>query len=398
MNAQEKQQSILEAALATASSIADGKIADEAAREILNNHHEQQLQQQAGEGEAGASSTDQSENMCHRHLTAQEPSHAESFEHHHQHEHDVNVLYSDTNTATQQQNIEPSVYDTAIEAAKASYNIAPYDTTGTVTTDGGAAMTDALIGEYFNTTDVKDGQQSMVTDNKVLCHDHSHAHVDHAVDASADVIHPAPIQGFNHIQYQEQQVVQKQQLLHPVPQPQTLPTQPIIPITQKQIPAAPQLITVGIHQPNLPPLAPANFAAAQTNLISTTTRDNIDAIRARKEMDTVVKEQSEVNKALEYAEHEFQRAQELLEKAKANKVLVDERVNNAANALIDGLLKENTRWNTMYAKLVNFKEKEGHCDVARNPYRYSSKKAKRDKESLDQSELVALGTWVGQNR
>ena len=397
MNNQEKQQSILEAALATASSIADGEVA--AAAQIMLNYQQQHQdpQQQAGGGEVGASSIDQHDYPYDQELTAQGASHAENFEHHHQHEHDVNqVFYSeDTNTAMQQQNIEPSVYDTAIEAAKESYNIPPYETAGTLTTDGGTAVTDALIGEYFNinTTDVKERQQSMVTDSEVQYHDHSHAHVDHALDTSADVNHPAPIQGFNHIQYQEQQVVQVQQPLHPVPQPQTLPTQHMISHGQP-------IHELGI--PNLPPLANTNFADATTNSISTTTRDNIDAIRARKEMDALVQQQSEVNKALKYAEHEFQRAQELLEKAKANKVLVDERVNDAANTLTDGLLKEHSNWNTMYAKLVKFKEKEGHCDVARNPYRSSSKKAKRDKDSLVQNELqtelVALGTWVGQNR
>jgi hypothetical protein len=334
--------------------------------------------------------------------------HAENYEHHHQHEHEVfhseTLLGQHQNHASQAavpttikevtyQTYPSSVYETAIEAAKPSYNMMPFDGNANDAIQNNDAV-NALIGEYF-------GQNSEAKEDDQLtaAHDHSHAHTEHAVltDARAsdnlNSIHePAPVHGFNYVQPPDIQQIQPNIQANPRQQPQ-----PNFSSEEKQSTSTIQLATTGIQHPVLPPMT-TTFAETATDLISTTTRDNIDGIRARREMNAILKEQSDADIAVRHAEEEFERAKEALEKAKADKVRMEEKVCTIANTLVDSLLKENTRWNNMYAKLVRFKEKEGHCDVMRNPYRSSTKRVKRDKESMEQNELISLGTWVGQNR
>lgn len=320
-------------------------------------------------------------------------SHAENYEHHHQHEH--GSFHSTENSNAQQQahayQTYPSVYETALEAAKPSYNILPYDTTNnsTASESQNNDAVNALIGEYFGqTTDSKVTQQ----DNG-QAHDHSHAHSEHNLaEAPADicVARVAPVHGFHHVQQPETESQVINQLQQAWYQSQQRPE-------QNTAAARNQLASTGIQHPALPPMS-KTLQQTAADPMSTTARDNIDAIRARSEMIVVLKDQTEAEYEVQRAEEELQRAKDKFEKAKANKASADEKVLKAADSLADGLLKENTRWNSMYFKLLEFKEKYGHCDVSRNPYRSSTKRMKRDKESNEQNELIALGTWVGQTR
>ena len=341
-------------------------------------------------------------------------SHAENYEHHHQHEHDL--FYSENeNVATAQQQhvpaapadlhgvtyqIYPSVYETAIEAAKPSYNIMPYEPSRTDNNDTqNNDAVNALIGEYFGhtTTETKQSQQPLTVQDAGDAHDHSHDHTEHAGSeespANANKDHQQIGHGFSlqsiQLQKPEHSVQipgQQNQLFNQLQKPKQNSTQT-------------QLAVTGIQHPTLPSITETNLTqVAATNLISATTRSNIDGIRARQEMNAILKEQKDAEDAVKHAEEVLQRAKDNLEAAKRNKILADDRVCTAAEELTDGLLKENTRWNKMYARLVEFKEKEGHCDVLRNPYRGMAKRMKRDKDSFEQNELIALGTWVGQNR
>lgn len=252
----------------------------------------------------------------------------------------------------------PSEYETALEAAKHSYNILPTSTNTNVAEAQNMDVVNVLIGEYFGQNE----GESIVAEAG-MHHDHSHAHTEHSVAQPADL-------------KTIQQEVQ--------PEQQTAPAQNV---------AASE-----IQPPALPPIIPEASQQIATDLISATTRDNVAAIRSRREMNAILQERTNAEEAVKRATEELQRAQDNLEKAKAKKAQADEQVLKTADALTDGLLKESTKWNNMYAKLLLFKEKYGHCDVTRNPYRSSSKKWMRDKQSAEQNDLIALGTWVGQNR
>lgn len=337
-------------------------------------------------------------------------SHAENYAHNHQHEHDTYFLAANTTQHQAAQTMNeyqtyPAVYETALEAAKPSYNIMTFNApTNTVDTQNVDAV-NALIGEYFGqTSDNKQSQQAFDAQNGTHAHDHSHDHTGHslvAAPAAINLAYPTPVHGFNFVQpettnspqsnqEQKDQVDQQTELVTKLQQAWEQSK-------QQSEQTAIQLATAGIQHPTLPPM-PKTLQQTATNLLSNTTGDNADGIQARREMNAVLKEQTKAEQEVQCAEEELRRAKENLEKAKANKALADEQVCKAADSLTDALLKENTRWNKMYAKLVDFKEKHGHCDVSRNPYRSSTKRAKRDKDSAEQNELVALGTWVGQNR
>ena len=348
-------------------------------------------------------------------------SHAENYEHHHQHEHDVFYSENENVATTQQQNVPathennhgvafqiyPSVYETAMEAAKPSYNIMPYEparTHNTFTRDGGMSITDtqnndavnALIGEYFGQT-ASETKQPLASEDVVKAHDHSHAHIKHATPEKAPYnmnnINQRIGHGFTVQSTQSQKQKNPVHILEKQDQRLNQLQKPKLNSTQAELAVA------GIQHPSLPSATCTNTTqVAATNLISATTHCNVDGIRARQEMNAILKQQTDADCSVKQAEEVLQHAKNNLEAAKRNKVLADERVCTAAEELTDGLLKENTRWNKMYAKLVDFKKREGHCDVLRNPYRGAAKRMKRDKECFEQNELIALGTWVGQNR
>jgi hypothetical protein len=175
-------------------------------------------------------------------------------------------------------------------------------------------------------------------------------------------------------------------------------------LTQQSHPLIGQFQQYQIQVPNQlagvqhPASAATTNLSQQTTNIGTSISHDVDPIHARRAMNDLLKEQSEVNDEVRRAEEEVRRAKALLEKATMNKALMDERVRVTADSLTDSLLKENTRWNLMYEKLRAFKEKHGHCDVSRNPYRSVAKRTKRNKDSSEQNDIIALGTWVGQVR
>ena len=315
-----------------------------------------------------------------------------NYEQHHQHGHDITHGFYSTEQNTEQSTIAtavegvsyqtyPSEYETAIEAAKPSYNILPYDTTGTSTQNNDAV--NALIGEYFSQNSEAKENESLTPPEQTL--------------EDAPVAEPAlaPINGYNYVQQQQSQM--------PALQHQTQLAQNMLAAQnqfhqQTKLGATLAPTVRGAQRPFLPPIAITDQQQITDRLINATVPESIDVTRDRQAMDAILKEQSEANDAVKRVEDELQRVKEALEKAKAKKRSVDERVSETADSLTDSLLKEDTKWNNMYKKLVEFREKEGHCDVMRNPYRSFAKRMKRDRESLKQNELVALGTWVGQNR
>ena len=97
------------------------------------------------------------------------------------------------------------------------------------------------------------------------------------------------------------------------------------------------------------------------------------------------------------AEQDLIRAQQRLENAKRNKDVMDAQVNEIAEKLTDSLLKENTRWNSMYEKMMEYKAKYGHCDIKRNPMRTSKSRKEITAGLEDLGILSALGSWTGKN-
>lgn len=362
----------------------------------MDLHHEQQQQQQAGPNVeqlvealaavAGHQLSQQTNNAIERELLNY-PTLVLQQQQQQQHEHNLPAQGSHQHGAlhtAETTNIpatiapingyqtHPSVYETALEAVKHSYNILPTNTNTSVAETQNNDMVNALIGEYF-------GQNE--SESIGVHHDHSQAHTEHSIDVSVPADSktlPEQVHGFNHVNtsYQLNQPVQ--QLPAAIQQEQTAPVQNM---------AASQHI-----------ISEASQQKIAIDLVSTTTRDNVDSIRSRREMNAILQERTKAEEAVKLATEELQRARNNLEKAKDKKAQVDEQVIQTANALTDGLLKENSKWNDMYSKLVNFKEKYGHCDVTRNPYRSSSKQKMRDKESAEQNELITLGTWVGRTR
>lgn len=157
------------------------------------------------------------------------------------------------------------------------------------------------------------------------------------------------------------------------------------------------------HQP---PTTQQSFVS-DTPMLNTTLVANLalasqdpEASHARQAMNALLKQQSNANLEIIRAEEDLKRAQERLDAAQQNRVTIDERIIAGAESLTDALLKENTRWNAMYRKLVAYKEQYGHCDVQRNPFRVDNggKKVKRRQHDAESSEQLSLGTWVGQIR
>ena len=60
--------------------------------------------------------------------------------------------------------------------------------------------------------------------------------------------------------------------------------------------------------------------------------------------------------------------------------------------------EENTRWNSMYKKMMEYKAKYGHCDIKRNPMRTSKSRKEVTTGLEDLGVLSALGSWTGQVR
>ncbi|KAL7488500.1 hypothetical protein ACHAW6_014094 [Cyclotella cf. meneghiniana] len=342
-------------------------------------------------------------------------SHAENYEHHHQHEHDVFYSYGG-NAAGQHHGDDDTeripftignytdVYETAIEAVKPAYNILHYGTAGNTEAhsdevahmDNSSHNVDAvnsLIGAYFDqSAEVREG--SSITAAEEHAHAHSHACTQHTIAAEnggADSNKPNQPTQLPEFNYDAQQ--RNQAMNHML----TQQSYPLIgqfqPFQKYQIQVPTQL--AGVH--HSASLATTNLSQPTTNTGTSISHD-LDPIDARRAMNDLLKEQSEVNDEVTRAEEEVRRAKALLEKATMNKALMDERVRVTADTLTDSLLKENTRWNLMYEKLRAFKEKHGHCDVSRNPYRSVAKRTKRNKDSSEQNDIIALGTWVGQVR
>ncbi|KAL7522091.1 hypothetical protein ACHAWX_006899 [Stephanocyclus meneghinianus] len=339
-------------------------------------------------------------------------SHAEDYEHHHQHEHDVFYSYGG-NAAGQHHGDDDTVrisfpvgnytdvYETAIEAVKPAYNILHYGTADNTEAhsdevahmDNSSHNVDAvnsLIGAYFDqSAEVREG--SSITAAEEHAHAHSHACTQHTIapeNGGADSNKPNQPTQLPEFNYDAQQ--RNQAMNHML----TQQSYPLIGQFQKyQIQVPTQL--AGVH--HSASLAMTNLSQPTTNTGTSISHD-LDPIDARRAMNDLLKEQSQVNDEVTRAEEEVRRAKELLEKATMNKALMDERVRVTADTLTDSLLKENTRWNLMYEKLRAFKEKHGHCDVSRNPYRSVAKRTKRNKDSSEQNDIIALGTWVGQVR
>ena len=249
----------------------------------------------------------------------------------------------------------------------------------------------SLIGAYFDQSDEAREGSSITAASDEHARAHSHAFTQHTIEpdnGGADSNTPNQPTQTPEFNYDTQQ--QNQSMHHML----TQQSHPLIgQFQQYQIQVPNQL--AGVQHPAS--AATTNLSQQTTN-IGTSISHDVDPIHARRAMNDLLKEQSEVNDEVRRAEEEVRRAKALLEKATMNKALMDERVRVTADSLTDSLLKENTRWNLMYEKLRAFKEKHGHCDVSRNPYRSVAKRTKRNKDSSEQNDIIALGTWVGQVR
>jgi hypothetical protein len=243
----------------------------------------------------------------------------------------------------------------------------------------------ALIGEYFGQTlgGKEFHEESVHNHSHTIVTDQTKQHIDNDNQATE----------MNQLHYTAQQQIQETQpMQHIIPQQRHQQHISQLQQPQQQIPVQAQHIALPTH------LATTENSHKRHHHSQTLPSPKLDALQARIMMNAVFREQDAINEEVKHAEEEFERVKANLEKAKHKKALMEERVQATADSLTDSFLMEDTRWNSMYAKLREFKEKHGHCDVSRNPYRSLAKRPKRNTDSLEQNEIIALGTWVGQTR
>ena len=106
---------------------------------------------------------------------------------------------------------------------------------------------------------------------------------------------------------------------------------------------------------------------------------------ARRRMNILLQIQERAQDELHQAEEHLKQAHVRVETAKNNIEITNKSLQQGAEELTDALLQEPTHWNTMYRKMVEYKEKHGNVDVKRNPL-------KSEKEA--NPSIVKLGSWV----
>ena len=110
---------------------------------------------------------------------------------------------------------------------------------------------------------------------------------------------------------------------------------------------------------------------------------------ARRKMNQLLQSQTQAQERLKAAQEELKLAADRVQQSKQNIELTDSIVQNSTEELTDALLQEPTHWNNMYKKMIEYKERNGHVDVKRNPL-------KAEKEA--NPDIVKLGSWVGRVR
>eukprot|EP00979_Chaetoceros_neogracilis_P012968 scaffold3577_cov262-Chaetoceros_neogracile.AAC.4 len=114
-----------------------------------------------------------------------------------------------------------------------------------------------------------------------------------------------------------------------------------------------------------------------------------NAKEARQRMDQVINAQREAQCAIHRATEQIIVAQNNLNNAEIQKMAADELIRTNTEELADLLLQEDTPWNKMYRKLVEYKIKHGHCDV---------KRLFTKEEKVAFPELAELSQFVGKVR
>ena len=113
------------------------------------------------------------------------------------------------------------------------------------------------------------------------------------------------------------------------------------------------------------------------------------AAEARQRMDAIIEAQREAQYAVDQAKEQLLQAQNNLSQSEQHQKSVDEVVTISAEGLTHLLLQEDSNWNTMYQKLVDYRETQGNCDV---------KKSTTKEQRVGNPDLALLGQWVGRQR
>lgn len=120
-------------------------------------------------------------------------------------------------------------------------------------------------------------------------------------------------------------------------------------------------------------------------------------------MDELLEEQNRAQLELNRAEEEVHRAKVLLDNATQHKSNIDARVKALTESSVDALLNENSKWNEMYKRLVEYKQAHGHCHLMRSPKQQPQRNKTVGKKNTKSSSekgntLQALGAWASQAR
>jgi hypothetical protein len=111
----------------------------------------------------------------------------------------------------------------------------------------------------------------------------------------------------------------------------------------------------------------------------------------------LLNEQKRAQLELDHAKEEVRRAKELLDKATQLKSNIDARVKALTESSVDTFLNVNNRWNSMYKRLVEYKQEHGHCHLLCSP-KQQRRKSKWQKRNSSDTSLQALGTWASRAR
>ena len=122
---------------------------------------------------------------------------------------------------------------------------------------------------------------------------------------------------------------------------------------------------------------------------NTDNNSNNAVARARKHMNTLLKQQQTSENDVQEAQRKLIEAQKALQSCQSKRDIIQKQIEDASESLTDSLLKVKSTWNDMYFKLVEYKKKYGNCDVKRTLLPH-------EKEATP--DLVTLGAWVGRNR
>mmetsp|Transcript_8914 Transcript_8914/g.12759 ORF Transcript_8914/g.12759 Transcript_8914/m.12759 type:complete len:628 (+) Transcript_8914:2-1885(+) len=129
----------------------------------------------------------------------------------------------------------------------------------------------------------------------------------------------------------------------------------------------------------------------------TWTTDHVS--EARRRMNTLIQRQQQAQDEFKLAQEAFEIANTRVKASKATIEMTANSVHQGTEELTDALLQEPTHWNAMYRKLAEYRSRNGHANVKRNPG-----KATIDREAacgglgaMD-PDSAKLGSWVGRVR